>query len=256
MDLTTILGMLTAVTTLSVGDLLDGGNPIGLLHITSFIIVIPTALANAMTGTDGAHVKAAFKELKLVFKKSPVHFAERIGQIVELAIVARRGGILALEPHIAEIDDEMFKKGLNMAIDGTNIEEIVETLDVFIEETEEYLHGAAHYWILAGETCPVMGLVGAVMGLILALQKLDNPKEMAEGIAGAFTATVTGIAGAYMFIGPIGNKMKGKSRDIVQEKKIILAGIVGIASGDNPRALENRLFNYLSPHEERKSKFE
>ena len=92
--------------------------------------------------------------------------------------------------------------------------------------------------------------------VIPALQKLDNPKEMAEGIAGAFTATVTGIAGAYMFIGPIGNKMKGKSRDIVQEKKIILAGMVGIASGDNPRALENRLFNYLSPHEERKSKFE
>jgi len=51
-----------------------------------------------------------------------------------------------------------------------------------IEETEEYYHGAAHYWSLAGETCPVMGLVGAVMGLILALQKLNDPAAMAEGV--------------------------------------------------------------------------
>jgi chemotaxis protein MotA len=256
LDLTTVLGMLFAVASLSVGDILDGGNPLGLLHFSSFLIVIPTALANAMTGTSGEYVKAAFKEIKVVFKKSPVNFAERIHQIIELAIIARRDGILGLESHVANIDDEFFQKGLNMAIDGIDIEEIESTLEVLIEETEEYYHGAAHYWILAGETCPVMGLVGAVMGLILALQKLNNPTAMAEGIAGAFTATVTGIAGAYMFIGPIGSKLKGKSRDFIKEKQIILAGIVGIAYGDNPRTLENKLFHYLSPLEEKKSQFE
>jgi chemotaxis protein MotA len=256
MDLTVILGMVLAVTSLTVGDLMEGGNPLGLLHITSFLIVIPTAMLNAMTGSDGHAVKAAFKEVKMVFKKSPIDFAERINEIIELAIIARRDGILALESHIAKIDDEFFKKGMSMTVDGFDIHTIEETMDIMIEETEEYYHHAAHYWILAGETCPVMGLVGAVMGLILALQKLDNPQEMAEGISGAFTATVTGIAGAYMFIGPIGNKMKAKSHAFVKEKKIILQGIIGIASGDNPRALEQKLFNYLEPGEEKKSKFE
>ncbi|MDX1808475.1 MAG: flagellar motor stator protein MotA [Sulfurospirillaceae bacterium] len=256
MDLTVVLGMVLAVTSLVIGDLLDGGNPIGLLHITSFLIVIPTAMANAMTGTNGEYVRAAFKELKVVFKKTPIDFAARISEIVDLSIIARRDGILALESHVKDIDDEFFKKGLSMSIDGIEIDEIESTMEHLIEETEEYYHGASHYWLLAGETCPVMGLVGAVMGLILALQKLDDPVAMAEGIAGAFTATVTGIAGAYMFIGPIGNKLKGKSRTIIQEKNIILAGIVGIASGDNPRALESKLFNYFSPVEEKQSKFD
>ena len=256
MDLTVILGMAIAVTSIAVGDLMEGGNPIHVLHITSFIIVIPTAMASAMTGTAPEYVKAAFKEIKIVFKKSPINLHERIKQIIDFAIIARRDGILALESHANMMDDEFFKKGLSMAVDGVEAHEIEETLEILLEETEEYYHGAAHYWLLAGETCPVMGLIGAVLGLILALQKLDNPAEMAAGIAGAFTATVTGIAGAYMFIGPWGNKLKGKSHDFIKEKKVILAGILGISHGDNPRTLEMKLLNYLSPLEEKKSQFD
>ena len=256
LDLTVILGMLLSIATLSIGNVIDGGNPLHLVHLSSVIIVIPTAMAAAMTGTAGGNVKAAFKELKTVFKKPPVDFSKRIAQIVEFATIARRDGILALESHVAEIDDEFFQKGLNMTIDGMDIDDIEETLEVLIEETEEYYHGAAHYWSLAGETCPVMGLVGAVMGLILALQKLNDPAAMAEGIGGAFTATVTGISGAYLFIGPLGSKLKGKTKILMTDKQIILAGIIGIAHGDNPRTLEGKLFNYLSPLENKKSQFD
>ena len=190
MDLTVILGMVIAVASIATGDIMEGGNPAHVLHITSIIIVIPTAMASAMTGTAPEYVKAAFKEIKIVFKKSPIDLHERIKQIVEFAIIARRDGILALESHANNMDDEFFKKGLSMAVDGTEAHDIEETLEIMIEETEEYYHGAAHYWLLAGETCPVMGLIGAVLGLILALQKLDNPAEMAAGIAGVQQSAV------------------------------------------------------------------
>ena len=100
-----------------------------------------------------------------------------------------------------------------------------------------------------------MGLIGAVLGLILALQKLDNPPEMAKGIAGAFTATVTGIFSAYVVLGPFGNKMKAKSHHIVKEQKLMLEGIIGIVNGDNPRTLEAKLLNFLPYGEEKHSQF-
>ena len=256
MDLTVILGMVISVTSIAVGDIMEGGNPLHVLHITSFIIVVPTAMASAMTGTAPEYVRAGFKEFKVVFKKSPVDLHARIKQIIDFAIIARRDGILALESHANMMDDEFFKKGLSMAVDGVEAHEIEETLEILIEETAEYYHGAAHYWLLAGESCPVIGLIGAVLGLILALQKLDNPAEMAAGIAGAFTATVTGIAGAYICMGPWGNKLKAKSHDFIKEKHVILAGILGISHGDNPRTLEMKLLNYLSPLEDKKSQFD
>lgn len=255
MDLTVILGMVLALASISIGDLMEGGNPLHVLHITSIIIVIPTAMFASMVSTDAEYVKGAFKNFKMIFKKSPVHLDERIKEIIELAVMARRDGLLSLEQKVANLDNDFLKQGLGMAVDGNEVDTISEALELVIEETEEYYHGCSHYWITAGETAPVMGLVGAVLGLILALQKLDNPAEMAAGIAGAFTATVTGIMGAYVFLGPFGNKMKAKSHHIIKEQKLMLEGIIGIVHGDNPRTLEAKLLNFLSPAEEKKSQF-
>lgn len=255
MDLTVILGLLIAVASISTGDILDGGNPLHIIHLASLIVIFPTTMAAAAVATDGEYVKGAFKNLGMVFKKSPINLEERIKEIVELALMARRDGLLSLEKRVSELDNEFLKQGLSMAVDGNEIDTISETLEAVIEETEEYYHGCGHYWILAGETSPVMGLIGAVLGLILALQKLDNPAEMAAGIAGAFTATVTGIFSSYVLLGPWGRKMIAKSHHIVKEQKVMLEGIIGIVHGDNPRTLEAKLLNFLSPAEEKHSQF-
>lgn len=255
MDLTVILGLIIAVVSISTGDIIDGGNPAHIIHLASLIVIFPTTMAAAAVATDGEYVKGAFKNLGMVFKKSPVNLEERIKEIIELALMARRDGLLSLEKRVSELDNEFLKQGLSMAVDGNEIDTITETLEATIEETEEYYHGCGHYWILAGETSPVMGLIGAVLGLILALQKLDNPAEMAAGIAGAFTATVTGIFSSYVLLGPWGRKMIAKSHHIVKEQKVMLEGIVGIVHGDNPRTLEAKLLNFLSPAEEKHSQF-
>ncbi|MFA6137629.1 MAG: flagellar motor stator protein MotA [Sulfurimonas sp.] len=255
MDLTVILGILGAIASISIGDLMEGGNPVHVVHITSIIIIFPTSMLASMVSTDSEFVRGAYKNLGMVFKKSPVNLHERIKEIIELSTMARHDGLLSLEKKVSMLDNEFLKQGLSMAVDGNEIDTIIETLDLIIEETEEYWHGCAHYWIIAGETSPVMGLIGAVLGLILALQKLDNPPEMAKGIAGAFTATVTGIFSAYVVLGPFGNKMLAKSHHIVKEQKMMLEGIIGIVNGDNPRTLEAKLLNFLPYGEEKHSQF-
>ncbi|MFA6759688.1 MAG: flagellar motor stator protein MotA [Sulfuricurvum sp.] len=257
MDLSVILGLLGALSSLSIGNILEHGNPLDLLALPSIIIIFPTAMAAAISATDSKYVKGAFKNLgPIVFKKSTVDLPARIKEIVELSTQARKDGLLSLEQKLSGIDNDFLKQGLSMAVDGSEVDSIVETMELSIEETEHYYHGCSHYWLLAGETSPVMGLIGAVMGLILALQKLDDPPAMAHGIAGAFTATVTGIVAAYVVFGPWGNKMMAKSHHIVKEQKLMLEGIVGIVNGDNPRALEAKLLNYLSPAEPKVSQFD
>lgn len=247
--------MILAIASISVGDILEGGNPLHVIHLSSILIVMPTALFSAMTGTNSKYIKAAFKEMKLVFANSPVDIPEKIKLLVEFSSLARRDGILALESRVAQLDDDFMREALSMIIDGRDTHSVKEDMEVQIEQIEEYYHGAGHYWILAGESCPVFGLVGAVMGLMLALQLLDNPAKMAAGIAGAFTATVTGIMGAYAIFAPWGNKMIAKSKDIVKEKTMILEGVIGIANGDNPRNLEAKLFGFLDPSQPKISQF-
>ena len=118
MDLTTVLGLIGAIASLSIGDFLEGGNPIHLIHISSLIIIIPTAGCAAMSGTHPTHVKGALKELKIVFGASKVNLNETIRTIVELATLARKDGVLSLEGKAAQIEDDFLRQALSMIIDG------------------------------------------------------------------------------------------------------------------------------------------
>ena len=244
MDLSTILGLVLSITSISVGDILEGGNPLHVIHLSSVLIVIPTAMASAVTASHASYVKGAYKEFKTAWLASPVNYNETIRQLVELATLARRDGVLSLEGKAAQI------------VDGREAEAVEEDMEIQIEVLEEYYHGCSHYWERTGESCPTFGLVGAVMGLMLALGLLEDPVAMAAGIAGAFTATVTGIFGAYAFFGPIGAKIMAKAKDVIKEKELIVAAVVGIAKGDNPRNLEEKLLGYIKPGEPKISQFE
>ncbi|MFG5109118.1 MotA/TolQ/ExbB proton channel family protein, partial [Campylobacter lari] len=162
----------------------------------------------------------------LIFAGSKVNLNETIKTLIEFANLARKDGILSLEAKVAQVEDDFMREALSMIIDGKESKAVKEDMEIQIEQLEEYYHGAAHYWLVAGESAPTFGLVGAVIGLMLALQKLDNPAEMAAGIAGAFTATVTGIMCAYAIFGPWGNKLKANSHDIIKEKTVILEGVI------------------------------
>ncbi len=256
MDLSTILGMVLAITSISIGDILEGGNPLHVIHLSSFLIVMPTAAFCAMTATHKKIVKAAYTELKIVFKGANVNLSQTIAQLIEYAIIARRDGLLALESKTNEIENEFLRNSMMMLVDGKSFDEIKESMEIQTEELEEHYKECAEYWIRFGETCPTMGLVGAVMGLMLALQLLDNPQAMAAGIAGAFTATVTGIFGAYALFAPWGHKMKANGGELVKEQRVITEAIKGIAEGANPRDLEAKLFNFLGHGDPRISQFE
>ena len=255
MDLATILGMVLSITSISVGDILEGGNPIHVIHLSSFLIVIPTAMMASMTATNKRYVGPAFKELGIVFKGAGVDLNKRIEELVSYSTIARKDGILALEQKAQGVENEFLKSGLSMLVDGRPIDEVRENLELELETTENYYHECAHFWLRTGESCPTFGLVGAVMGLMLALQLLDNPQAMAAGIAGAFTATVTGIMGAYAFFGPWGNKLMNNAKDLIKERELIIEALVGIAEGANPRNLEAKLFNFLEKSQPRTSQF-
>lgn len=256
MDLTTILGIVMATASISIGDILEGGNPLHVIHISSVLIVIPTAMFSSITGCHKKAVKAAFKDIKIAFTGVKVNLAERIAQIIEFSLIARRDGLLALEGKTAEIENEFLKNAVMMLVDGKNWDEIKDTMEIQTEELEEHYKEAAEYWIITGESCPTFGLVGAVLGLMLALQKLDNPQEMAMGISGAFTATVTGIFASYALFQPLGRKLKANGMELIKEQRVIIEGVKSIAEGMNPRDLEQKLFNFLGENEPRISQFD
>jgi chemotaxis protein MotA len=110
---------------------------------------------------------------------------------------------------------------------------------------EEDAHAGARFWETWGSLCPTIGVLGAVLGLMHVMQKLDTPGEIGGGIATAFVATVYGVGFSNLVCLPIAFKMRRQLERERVRKSLVLEGIVGIQSGLAPGALRNRLSVYL-----------
>jgi len=109
---------------------------------------------------------------------------------------------------------------------------------------------AAKVWESAGGYSPTIGILGAVLGLINVMENLADPSKLGSGIAVAFVATIYGVGAANLFFLPLANKIKLKLKEETGARNLIIMGLVGLAHGENPRLLQEKLESVL-PHSER-----
>ena len=96
----------------------------------------------------------------------------------------------------------------------------------------------------AGGYAPTVGILGAVLGLIHVMENLADPSKLGGGIAVAFVATVYGVGSQPIFL-PIANKMKFKLKEEAGLRTMVIMGLVGLAQGENPRLLQEKLESFL-----------
>jgi chemotaxis protein MotA len=174
--------------------------------------------------------------------------------VVSFAEKARRQGLLALEDEARQIDDAFLRKGIEMAVDGSDPEEIRDILEQDVDAMKaRHRTGAKFFADMAG-FAPTMGIIGTVMGLLHVLQNLSTPATLGPMIAAAFTATLWGVMQANVFWLPLSNKLKRTSEIEVRRMELLLEGILAIQAGANPRVVEQRLLSYLSPSEQEAAK--
>ncbi|WP_447977016.1 flagellar motor protein [Candidatus Nitrospira bockiana] len=245
MDILTLLGVVIAVGSILGGQVLEGGHVSSIMQLTAFVIVIGGTLGAVCIQNPLSVVLKALSLLSLALFNPRADIKADIGKIIELANLSRKQGLLALEGKLKEVEDPFFKKGIQFIVDGTDPKMIQEILDVEVMHHEEEAITAAKVWDAAGGYAPTVGILGAVLGLIHVMENLADPSKLGSGIAVAFVATVYGVGAANLFFLPLGNKIKWKIKQDTAAKEMLVAGLVGVAQGDNPRMLQEKLESYL-----------
>ena len=250
MDISTIVGIVLAIGSIIGGQALEGGHLSSIMQLTAFIIVAGGTIGACCVQNPLSVVLKSIGSLGLVFGNTPIDTKGTIKLILDLATVSRKQGLLALEGKLKDIKDPFFKKGVQLIVDGTDPKAVHEILEIEVEHHEEAGVKAAKVWEAAGGYAPTVGILGAVLGLIHVMENLADPSKLGGGIAVAFVATVYGVGLANLFFLPFANKIKMKLKEESGARNIIIMGLVGLAQGENPRLLQEKLESFL-PHEER-----
>ena len=241
MDITTIGGLVLAFGSILLGQLLEGGHVGSIMQGTAAIIVFGGTFGAVMVSFPKKDFMRGMKQFKLTFTEKKEDMSAVTRQIVDLATIARRDGVLALEGKLAEIEDRFLRKALSYVVDGVDASVTRSSLEAAIEAEHQENVVAAKVWEAAGGYSPTVGIIGAVLGLIHVMENLSDPSKLGGGIAVAFVATVYGVATANLIYLPAANKMKRKFSLAMERKVVITEGVLAIQEGLNPRVLEEKL---------------
>lgn len=245
MDKLSIGGIALAIGCILGGQALEGGHAGSLLQLTAFMIVMGGTVGAVMLAYPQADFMRGLKLAKGVFKEEKSDLGALVKELVEMASVARRDGVLALESRLATITDPFLKRAVGFVVDGVDAGVARSALEGQIDAEFEEQTVGAKVFESAGGFSPTVGILGAVLGLIHVMENLTNPDAIGPGIAVAFVATVYGVGSANLLFLPMANKIKRRLA-IEKERKLVIAeGVLSIQEGLNPRVLEEKL-NALS----------
>ncbi|TFB25068.1 flagellar motor protein MotP [Filobacillus milosensis] len=257
-DILTPVGIALGATMILMGIYFNSG-PDGFstfLQMSSFIIVIGGLLGALFINFDLKEMKLTWKVFKEAFNKTDHNLKDLIQLFITLSERARREGLLALESEIEDLDDEFIKKGVYLAIDGIEPEVINDIMNAEITAMEER-HGKGQAIIeKAGEYAPSWGMIGTLIGLVLMLNNLTNPQTIGPSMAVALLTTFYGMVLANLVFIPIAGKLNNMTEQEVFMKQVIIEGVIGVQSGQNPKILEEKLSAFLSNEELKESKEE
>lgn len=245
MDFLTVVGILMAFGAILGGNMLEGGHIGSLLQLTACVIVVGGTVGAVLVQTP---IPVFLRTLKIIiWAFFPPKYAQgaAIEKIVGWSNIARKEGLLGLEP-LTETEPELFaRKGLQLLVDGSEPETIRAILEVELDSQEHFDTQAAKVFDGMGGYAPTIGIIGAVMGLIHVMNNLADPSKLGGGIAVAFVATIYGVGSANILFLPLGNKLKSQIHKQSKFREMIIEGIISIAEGENPRNIETKLKGYM-----------
>lgn len=246
MDIATIVGLILGVG-FTVWGITISGDMGSFLHGPSIVIV----LGGTMAATLLAYPFSSLRGLGKVFQKAFLHKEVSVNaiivDIIALANVARKEGLLSLEEYGSKLNDEFLKKGIMLIVDGTDpelVRNILETELVFLEERHGQGQGILESM---GAYAPSFGMIGTLIGLINMLKDLDDPNAIGPSMAVALITTFYGSLLANVLFLPLAQKLKIRSKSEVLVKELMIEGLLSIQAGENPRIIEEKLKTFIPP---------
>lgn len=244
MDIATILGVISAFGLVILAILMGGGIQL-FINIPALMIVVGGTLGATMINYPLRDVFGVLNVVKKTLFTRNISVDETIKRFLSFAKKSRKEGILSLEDDIKGVNDAFLKKGVQLAIDGLEPQEINGVLETEVDFIRTRHQLGAEIFATMGSFAPALGMIGTLVGLVQMLQTMDEPSNIGPAMAVALLTTFYGSIMANIVCLPLAGKLRTRSKEEVLTKEMTIQGILSISNGDNPRILEQKLLAFL-----------
>ena len=250
MDIATIVGILAGTTLIGISLQLGGGFG-AFIDVPSLLIVVGGTVAATLINFPLKQVLAVLKVIPKLLKAQEDEALELIRQVVQLAVVVRKEGHLALESEAQNVAHPFMQKGLMLVADGVDAEALNGILALQNLAVQQRHKIGQEVFKALGRWAPAFGMIGTLIGLVTMLGSMDDPKSIGPKMAIALLTTFYGALIANLFALPMAGKLKQRTDQEVLINLVIAEGLKGLQMGLNPRLLEEKLKAFLMTTQQR-----
>ncbi|MGB1090921.1 MAG: flagellar motor protein PomA [Oceanobacter sp.] len=242
MDLATLVGLLGAFG-IVIASMIMSGDIAMFVNVPSILIVVIGSLFACMMKYDLGQFLGAAGVAGKAFTSKLSKPEDIIAEVVELAGLARKGGLLSLEGK--EVSDDFLAKGIQLLVDGHDPDVVRSILgkDAKLASGRHDL-GSSIFQQL-GDIGPAMGMIGTLIGLVAMLANMSDPKSIGPAMAVALLTTLYGAMLATMLMLPLADKLRLRKDEEDRLKALIIDALLAIQAGQNPRVIETMLHAYI-----------
>jgi chemotaxis protein MotA len=215
------------------------------LQPTGLLIVLGGTLGVMLVTTPRHSLVHSARRIVDLFAADEVHREALIEEIITLARIARRGGLIALEPTIQKTSNVFLRDALQLAVDGQTRQELHAVLETQLRMNERHGESDAKALEVAGGFAPTIGIIGTVVGLIEVLRQFSNLQAVGSGIGTAFVSTIYGLALANLLLLPAAHRIRARVAENFETQELIIEGILSIMDSLHPSLMRVRLNSFI-----------
>jgi chemotaxis protein MotA len=249
-DLATLIGLAGAILLIASAVIL-GVSPAVFINPASLLIVVGGTMFVVLAKFSVSQFLGAFKAAARAFKFKLPETQASIEELVDIANVARKEGVLGLEDR--EISSPFLAQGIQMLVDGQDSKTIKELLNKERLMTLDHNRSGAKVFTAMADVAPAMGMIGTLIGLVQMLSNMEDPKSIGPAMAVALLTTLYGAMIATMIATPIADKLSLRMTEEARMQSLYIDALAAIQEGTNPRIIEQMLSSYLPPKEREKA---
>jgi len=246
LDFATLIGLVGALMLIASSVIL-GVSPDVFINPPSLLIVVGGTLFVVLAKFSVAQFFSAFRVAARAFKFKLPETRASIDELVEVAQVARKSGVLGLEDR--EVSSPFLAQGIQMLVDGHTADTIKALLSKERLMTLDHNRSGAKVFTAMADVAPAMGMIGTLIGLVQMLSNMEDPKSIGPAMAVALLTTLYGAMIATMIATPIADKLSLRMTEEARMQSLYIDALVAIQEGTNPRIIEQMLSSYLTPKE-------
>lgn len=251
MEITNIIGYVLAFVCVIISILISGADLGGYIDGASIFIVVGGTMFAGLASFPLKQFVGAFQNLPRAFQAPKLDLNDEIDIIINIANIARREGLLALEDAVSDIDNPFLKKGIMLVVDGSDPELIKGVLEAELDYTASRHSESPAVFDMLSATAPAFGMAGTLVGLVNMLNNLSDSASLGPQMAVALITTFYGVIMANCLFNPISKKLRILSENEILRKELILEGLLSVQDGENPRIIREKLIAFLAARDVR-----